>query len=239
MADTKLYTRQKSIILPPFLGVPMNTFSTLFLSITLIASSANAALDTYNLPNEVPTELQDKLAWGLFNLDADVAAEALDAGASPKVEFSQTSEDGETYTRCRNAYGFLHSLDGFLRIFDIPEEDGLSPDEYDALRRERIERADKLQLSNEVAFRVQQLLKLHAITAILITKGVSVDKKFNNFLGTSTMRNIVNSRAQHPPSHEDESPLITNLVSVFYSLEFLMWQHLQLLIEKYQPEVIE
>lgn len=59
----------------------MKLFQQLLLTLTLIATSANAALDPYNLPTEVPTDLQEKLAWGLIKRDLQVIDEALTAGA--------------------------------------------------------------------------------------------------------------------------------------------------------------
>lgn len=70
----------------------MKIFSTLFLTLTLIASSASAALDPYNLPTEVPTELQEKLAWGLINRNIPVIEQALDAGADAERVFGAITD---------------------------------------------------------------------------------------------------------------------------------------------------
>jgi len=214
----------------------MNILSKLLLTLTLIAGSAEAVFDLNNPPAEIPTELQDRLAWGLFNLDADVVAEALGAGASSKVEFSQTSENGETYTRFRNAYGFLLGFNNLARsLFQI--QCPHSPSEAEEYEQQ-IEGTEKLQLINQMTKSIEQLHKLHTVLAVLITKGVSVDRKFNDFLGVSSMREFVNRRIENYPYESGrESHLIANLVLIWGNCELPMWQHLQLLIEKHQPEI--
>lgn len=62
------------------------------LTFTLIASSASAALDPYNLPTEVPTELQEQLAWGLINRNIPIIEQALDAGAQVETVFDAIAD---------------------------------------------------------------------------------------------------------------------------------------------------
>jgi hypothetical protein len=210
----------------------MKLFSTLFLTLTLLASSANAVLNRYNLPTEMPTDLQDKLAWGLMKLDKQVVTEALDAGANAyQIEISETwtssvDDESTAFLSVGNAYELALSGEGegfqFQQIIGEAE-------------------ATKIIPLNDMAVLAQQLRRLLEIYELLIEKGVSVDiKVYIPYLNNGSLRDFIKDiiiyfstdDVDHAPEYK------TQLYVKEYRAYWLnMIKHLQLVIDKHQPEV--
>lgn len=186
----------------------MNIFSKLFLALALMASPAHAVLNFNNLPAEVPTDLQDKLAWGLFKLDKQVIEEALDAGANPSPIYVIENEAHYAYEVAIGHLFMLHN---------------------------EIEKSDTYKNINDVAHIAQKFRKIFEMWELLITRGISVDIHVNMYyLHTGSVREFIVRRA-----HFDEDGPIENDLwkREYFEHMRMMCKHLQLLVDKYQPEV--
>jgi hypothetical protein len=189
----------------------MKLFSTFLLTLTLIASSANAVLDPNNLPTEVPTDLQEKLVWGLIKLDKRVVTEALDAGANTYKIGPETEE--------YSAYGPL--LFPLYKTFDV---------KVGALIEEC--KNNQMVSKDDLVEAARTIRKAYEMYELLIVKGVSVDVKGAGIFG-GTMRQFLT----HVLEGNDINSYEPEYMQEFTAYMLILARNLQALIDKYQPEV--
>lgn len=215
----------------------MKTLSKLFLTaIFLVANQTHASFNVNNPPQEIPTDLQDKLAWGLWNLDKSVTMEALSEGANPQYLnfFYETETQISAYTR--NAYDFLYDLSTIERTFKpCPHH----------LSKSDIEQLSAPKAVNGIAYLIQQGRKLFEIFELLIIAGLSVDEKIDISLfgnpNYQSMRQIIDEHSHEMPYHSDveygEHDIENDGSSIGYQVQYMLWKNLQLLVNKHQPLV--
>lgn len=213
----------------------MKLFSKLLLTLVFITGSAQAVLDLSNLPAEVPTELQDKLLWGLWRYDEKAVAEALDAGANPyDIEFTRSwfncgNNTAEIRNYKTNAYeiSYLGNRADFCDMYD---------DKYDICSKAISN--GTMDIDNMV-YVAQSIRKPFGMAELLITRGISVDTEIDiTYLCKGPLRIHIRDMVSYFSKDDgrDEEYDNRSYVKEFRAYMLMHFKYLELLIEKHQPE---
>lgn len=173
---------------------------------------------TNKLTSEIPTDIQEKLAWGISNYNPKAIEEALDAGANP-------------FTCHKTQLAGSYLLKNRIEVVADTEE--LSP-YYILFYTPQLTKLNSKSAAQAILHTAEVLLK----------RGISVDNKPTNpshgFGDTFTFRQQVNEwLKEFENTLKNQTDTLTQEQKVTLSQQATIAKKLLTLMKKYQPEDIE